>query len=270
MKSDLFWAAVFVVLVVIWMLYRPRRHPANAETQVAPPISTERKSPNFDERNSDITHLVLHYTAMATAAEALDRLCDAHPPEGLSKVSSHYLVDEEGKIYRLVDESKRAWHAGVSYWRGDRNLNGSSIGIEIANPGDRPFPAAQMDAVRQLCQWIVQRHDIDNRNVIGHSDVAPGRKPDPGPFFDWRGLAAAGVGVWPKPEAQDYETSKNWNDRQVRQALSRVGYTSDADLKVVIDAFQRHFHPEVFSTPEKVGVMNSESAARLAWLVRKG
>ena len=149
-------------------------------------------SPNFDERDARVSMLVLHYTGMEDAASAIARLRD---PE--AKVSCHYLVDEDGRILRLVDEGKRAWHAGRSYWRGIHGVNAASIGIEIVNPGHefgyRPFPEEQMDALVPLVADIVRRHGIWPSNVVGHSDVAPDRKQDPGELFDWALLARHGV-----------------------------------------------------------------------------
>lgn len=155
-------------------------------------------SPNFDERERPIDMIVLHYTGMKTAQEAIDRLRD---PE--AKVSAHYVLDEDGTLYNLVDESKRAWHAGVSKWRGVDNVNHNSIGIEIVNPGHewgyRPFTKAQYDVLIPLCQQLKARYNIPDENIIGHSDVAPGRKQDPGELFDWKLLADNGLGLWPRP-----------------------------------------------------------------------
>ena len=157
----------------------------------------ELPSPNFDSREGqEIDMLVLHYTGMKTAQEALDRLCDP-----AAKVSAHYVVDEDGTVYRLVAEENRAWHAGVSSWRGASNVNQRSIGIEIVNPGHefgyRAFPKAQMETVAALCKGILSRHAIAARNVVAHSDIAPVRKEDPGELFDWKGLAELGIGLWP-------------------------------------------------------------------------
>ena len=144
--------------------------------------------------------LILHYTGMQTAQEAIDRLRDP-----AARVSSHYVVDEDGAVLRLVPEERRAWHAGVSYWRGHSGLNGRSIGIEIVNPGHewgyRDFPVLQLAAVCDLCLAILSRHPIPARNVVAHSDVAPDRKEDPGERFDWRSLAENGVGLWPEERA---------------------------------------------------------------------
>jgi N-acetylmuramoyl-L-alanine amidase len=155
-------------------------------------------SPNHEARpeGAVIDTLVLHYTGMRSGAEAIARLCDP-----AAKVSAHYVVEEDGAVFRLVAEERRAAHAGISHWRGRSALNGNSIGIEIVNPGHewgyRPFPALQMAAVCDLCLEIMGRHPIDPRNVVAHSDIAPDRKQDPGELFDWQGLAANGVGLWP-------------------------------------------------------------------------
>ena len=156
------------------------------------------ESPNFDARppGARIDMLVLHYTGMVSAEAAIERLCDP-----AAKVSAHYLIDEDGAVRRLVDENHRAWHAGEASWRGKSDINARSLGIELVNPGHefgyRPFPEAQMAALEALAQDILARHTIEARNVVGHSDVAPRRKTDPGELFDWRRLAEAGIGLWP-------------------------------------------------------------------------
>lgn len=138
--------------------------------------------------------MVLHYTAMASCAEALERLCD---PE--AEVSAHYLIDEDGTLYALVAEADRAWHAGAGAWAGEDDVNSRSIGIELANPGNRPFAEPQMDALERLLSDLLHRHGLPPQAVIGHSDMAPDRKGDPGPRFDWRRLALQGLAVWPDP-----------------------------------------------------------------------
>lgn len=193
------------------------------------------RSPNFDDRpDRTIDHLVLHYTGMRIAAAAAARLCDPG-----ARVSSHYVVDEDGAVICLVREEKRAWHAGVSYWRGVRALNDRSIGIEIVNPGHewgyRPFPQAQMAAVLALCAGILRRHPIPKRNVVGHSDIAPDRKQDPGELFPWAWLAAQGVGLWTEEVAAPGDISED---------LAAIGYDMGCPLPVVVAAFQRHFLPE--------------------------
>ena len=257
--------AAVVAAVLLWKRWRSTKPAGGIQTRVLTPLKIlEHPSPNFNDRGgATISFLILHYTAMNTAQEALDRLSDP-----AAKVSAHYLVDEDGTIYRLVADDKSAWHAGVSFWSGNANLNGKSIGIEIANPGDRPFPPAQMAAVTQLCQQIVTAHGIAARHVLAHSDIAPTRKQDPGRFFDWRELASEGIGIWPVPSANDYERSRKWVQTDLRRALSAYGYNPDDDFKFVVTAFQRHFQPEVFQTPVKVGVADGQTAARLACLLR--
>ncbi len=187
-------------------------------------------SPNFDGREgADVAFLVLHYTGMRSCGEAVARLRDP-----AAKVSSHYVVDEDGTVYRLVEEGMRAWHAGVSYWRGVRGLNDTSVGIEIVNPGHefgyRAFAEAQMAAVLALSRGIIARHGIEARNVVGHSDIAPDRKQDPGELFEWKWLAGNGVGVWTDEVAAPGDVM--WD-------LAAIGY--DVGVPDVVLAFQRHF-----------------------------
>lgn len=214
-------------------------------------------SPNFNSReNHAIDMLVLHYTGMRSGAAAIDRLCDA-----TAKVSAHYVVEEDGRVFGLVEETDRAWHAGVSYWRGATNINQRSIGIEIVNPGHeygyRAFPKAQMESVAELCKDILSRHNIPVRNVVGHSDVAPSRKTDPGELFDWKWLAEQGVGILPpsspegegrgeglSPQAQTSQLiapSPHPNPLpQGERELREFGYDT-SDLPATITAFQRRF-----------------------------
>ena len=202
-------------------------------------------SPNFDERPggpADIDMLILHYTGMQTGQAALDRLRDPG-----AKVSSHYVVEEDGRIFRLVPEPLRAFHAGVSFWRGRHTLNGVCIGIEIVNPGHewgyRPFPTVQMAAVKNLCLDILGRHAIPPRNVVGHSDVAPNRKQDPGELFDWQSLAHAGIGAWPEDDGRMHAP----NEEAARAALDAIGYDATMPLEILLLAFQRHFLPHTLS-----------------------
>lgn len=198
----------------------------------------EQPSPNFnDRRDGDhVTMLVLHYTGMQSGTAALERLCD---PE--AAVSAHYLIEEDGRIFRLVAEEKRAWHAGVGFWRGESDINSRSVGIEIVNPGHefgyRPFPAAQMKSVVALSRDIVARHQIAPINVIGHSDLAPSRKMDPGELFDWPLLAAEDVGICCVPDTEDVPTKDQFLDD-----LRAIGYDMD-DPSACIIAFQRHWVP---------------------------
>ncbi|NKE48375.1 N-acetylmuramoyl-L-alanine amidase [Roseomonas frigidaquae] len=207
-------------------------------------------SPNQDERPQPVDMLVLHYTGMRSGAEAIARLRDP-----ASRVSSHYVVEEDGAVFRLVPEDRRAWHAGISHWRGQDLLNGRSIGIEIVNPGHefgyRPFPALQMAAVCDLCLEILSRHAIAPRDVVAHSDIAPDRKDDPGELFDWRGLAANGVGLWPEGGAVP--------DADAPTLLARIGYRADLPLPVLLRAFQRRWRPTRID-----GQADAETLARLA------
>lgn len=195
-------------------------------------------SPNHDERppGTPIDMLVLHYTGMASARAALDRLCDP-----AARVSSHYVVEEDGLVWSLAPEARRAWHAGVSFWRGHRTLNDRSVGIEIVNPGHewgyRPFPALQMEAVCDLCLDILARHPIPARNVVGHSDIAPDRKQDPGELFDWEGLARNGVGLWPDPT----DAPAPPDSPALADSLARIGYDPAFDPAVTLRAFERHW-----------------------------
>lgn len=229
----------------------------------------ERPSPNFNERVGEGVPdiLIMHYTGMQTCEAAVMRLTDP-----VARVSSHYTVDEDGTIYRHVAEEMRAWHAGVSHWRGATDVNSRSVGIEIVNPGHefgyRAFPDAQIEAVIRLSQGIVSRHAIPARNVIGHSDIAPGRKTDPGELFPWKQFADAGLGVWVEPKA-GREASLARPDSgarvgELQMLLVRYGYglevTSvyDEPTEIVVSAFQRHFRPARFD-----GVADAETLAIL-------
>lgn len=197
-----------------------------------------RPSPNHGPRppGRSVDMLVLHYTGMPTAAAALDRLCDA-----AAQVSAHYLIDEDGTVFALVPEERRAWHAGVSCWRGAGDVNDRSVGIELVNPGHefgyRPFPEAQMLALRELAAGILGRHPIPPRNVLGHSDVAPIRKQDPGELFDWQRLAGWGIGLWP-PQGGAAAAG------ELAALLAAYGYDAEAPLAAAVTAFQRHFRPD--------------------------
>jgi N-acetylmuramoyl-L-alanine amidase len=208
-----------------------------------------RPSPNHNERQRPISMLVLHYTGMETASGALDRLCD-----GSAEVSSHYVVDEDGTAWSLVPEGCRAWHAGAAFWRGETDVNSASIGIEIVNPGHefgyRPFPEAQMRTVEALAADILARHPIPAWNVVGHSDVAPRRKQDPGELFDWRRLARAGIGLFPASTAAPSAAPG--------ADLARIGYETE-DLGATVTAFQRRFRPGQID-----GVLDTETRAVIA------
>jgi N-acetylmuramoyl-L-alanine amidase len=194
----------------------------------------DRPSPNHDERNASIDMLVLHYTGMASAEAALSRLTDP-----AAKVSAHYTIDEAGVIHAHVPETRRAWHAGVSHWAGATDINARSIGIELVNPGHefgyRVFPEDQIASLITLCHSILVRHPIPSWRVLGHSDVAPERKEDPGELFPWKRLALAGIGLWPERRPSNLGP----------ESLARYGYDPDAPLERTITAFQRHFRPNL-------------------------
>ncbi len=204
-------------------------------------VHRERLSPNFSERTLPITMVVLHYTEMKPFETAIDRLCD--PEAG---VSAHYVISEEGEVTLLVPEDKRAWHAGISYWRGIRDVNSASIGIELDHPGHglgyRPFADAQIDALVPLLHSIVQRYDIPRANVVGHSDVAPQRKTDPGELFPWERLAEYRLCL-PRPQKLEQGDPFD-NDAAFYLALERFGYDITDGHKVV-EAFQRRWRPEI-------------------------
>jgi len=212
----------------------------------------DQPSPNHDGRGDrTIDMLVLHYTGMRSAQEALARLCDP-----AAKVSAHYTIDEDGTVYVHVPEARRAWHAGLGHWAGASDINARSIGIELINPGHefgyRAFPDTQIAALTTLCHSILMRHPIPSWRVLGHSDVAPARKEDPGELFPWQQLAKAGVGLWPQAIAGDLNAS----------ALAQFGYDPDAPQDKVIAAFQRHFRHKKLD-----GQWDSECAGLLASLL---
>jgi N-acetylmuramoyl-L-alanine amidase len=213
-------------------------------------------SPNFDERSLPISMVVLHYTGMADAASAITRLTD---PD--AKVSAHYLVAEDGEIVRMVDERHRAWHAGRSFWRRVTDINSASIGIEIVNPGHewgyRPFPESQMEALLPLLKDIVDRYGIERVNVVGHSDIAPARKVDPGELFDWERLARLGLAL-KRPKAT---ADPHWTDGGTLLALERFGYDISSG-EAAVRAFQRRFRPEGID-----GVIDGQTRAILLALL---
>jgi N-acetylmuramoyl-L-alanine amidase len=233
------------------------------------PAIRELPSPNHDSRGDAIAGtppidmLVLHYTGMQSGAAALDRLRDP-----AARVSAHYVADEDGTVWRLVPEERRAWHAGVSYWMGGTALNTVSIGIEVVNPGHewgyRAFPAAQMDAVEALCRDIVSRRRIPAYRVVGHSDIAPTRKADPGELFDWPRLARAGIGLWPEPAAEARRRRGRGvgivERAQALSDLARIGYeVVPGNEAPPLAAFQRRFRADRWD-----GKIDGETASRLA------
>lgn len=234
-------------------------------------------SPNFDDRTRPISLLVLHYTGMESGAAALERLCCEE-----AKVSAHYVVEKDGRIFQLVGEEDRAWHAGVSEWQGETNINSASIGIEIVNGGHNwpladgalpPYPDAQINALIPLCKAIMSRHNISARGVLGHSDIAPARKQDPGEHFPWAGLAAAGIGRYPLSIEPDRRVLFGAGSRDrgvaiVQRGLAETGYSArvtgvmDDDTRLVVAALQRRYRPAQVD-----GVVDIETMEIVKWLV---
>ncbi|WP_300531594.1 N-acetylmuramoyl-L-alanine amidase [Maricaulis sp.] len=207
-------------------------------------------SPNFNDRKLPVSLIILHYTGMKDGPTALARMCDED-----AQVSAHYMVEEDGRIFRLVAEDKRAWHAGVSSWGGKSDINSASVGIEIVNGGHDfglpDFPQVQIDAVIALTREVMQRHRIKPAQVIGHSDIAPGRKIDPGEVFPWNQLVSAGCALSPadlRPDGLDCEA-----------ALKAIGYGLEPGLPAVVEAFQRRYRPASIT-----GIIDDETEALIA------
>lgn len=236
----------------------------------------EAPSPNFDARRGPPDAIVLHYTGMQSGEAAIARLRD---PE--ARVSSHYVVEEDGRIFRLVEEARRAWHAGVGAWQGETDFNAVSIGVEIVNPGHewgyRAFPEAQVQAVIALVGDIRSRWSVPHVRIIGHSDYAPSRKEDPGELFPWKRLAEAGHGLWFEPAAERVAALGGLlqpGDGGVgvlvlRSGLHRLGYgidpagEYDEALRQTVVAFQRHWRPDRID-----GIADGETRARLVGLLQ--
>lgn len=222
---------------------------------------TPHPSPNSDDRPAPgkVFFVILHYTGMPSADAALTRLCDP-----AAKVSAHYLIAEDGDILQLVDENKRAWHAGQSAWGKMTQLNDTSIGIELVNPGHQwgyhPFPAAQITACAALVRTIMTHHDIAPSHILGHSDIAPLRKEDPGELFPWQEMAQQGIGVW----QHQFAAVDTVDMVTVRTLLRQIGYVCsngkdyDRELRLCLLAFQRHWYPENLS-----GLPDEGTLARL-------
>jgi N-acetylmuramoyl-L-alanine amidase len=229
-------------------------------------------SPNFNARSGPPDMIVLHYTGMASGEAALARLRDP-----ASEVSAHYLVEEDGRIFALVPEERRAWHAGRAFWAGQSDINAISVGVEIVNPGHewgyRDFPQTQIEAVIELVGEIRSRWTIEDGRILGHSDVAPDRKTDPGERFPWKRLAEAGHGLWveppPAPGPPLGPGDRGLGVLVVKGALARLGYAVDpverydAALAVTVSAFQRHWAPHRLD-----GVADGATRSRLLALAR--
>jgi N-acetylmuramoyl-L-alanine amidase len=234
----------------------------------------EAPSPNFEPRKAPPDMIVLHYTGMRTGEEALARLRD---PE--ARVSSHYVVEEDGRVFRLVPEERRAWHAGASFWKGERDVNTASVGVEIVNPGHefgyRPFPDVQVASVIALVADIRTRWMVEDDRIVGHADVAPDRKEDPGELFPWKRLAEAGHGLWVEPPAAPGaplgEGEEGAGVFALQAGFTRLGYDCapsgrfDAHTAAVVRAFQRHWRQAKVD-----GIADGETRARLIGLLRLG
>ncbi len=229
-------------------------------------------SPNFDARTAPPDMIVLHYTGMKSGEAALARLTDP-----ASKVSAHYLIEEDGRLYALVPEERRAWHAGVAFWAGVTDVNGASIGIEMVNPGHEfgycPYPDDQIAALVDLLDAIRGRWTIPDARILAHADVAPARKADPGELFPWRALAAAGHGLWaeppPAPGAPLALGAEGPGVLALQAGLARLGYAGrpsgryDDDTRALVTAFQRHWVQSRFD-----GIADGATRARLIAVLR--
>ncbi len=219
-------------------------------------------SPNFNDRKNGglIDMLILHYTDMLDPFETLQRMQD---PE--IEVSAHYMIDMNGDVYQLVDEEKRAWHAGLSYWKGITDVNSHSIGIEICNPGHSngyvDFPEIQMASLITLCHGIIERHNIPAMNIIGHSDIAPSRKIDPGERLAWDILASQKIGFVPDRTTLSIDQT-DYSEEDITEYLTKIGYNPNDLNKDKISAFQRHYMPEIFlekAQNHRIGVVDDET-----------
>ncbi len=221
-------------------------------------------SPNFGERadGAKPSLIIIHYTGMETGKAALERLCDP-----ASKVSAHFFIGEAGAVLNLVKHDKRAWHAGRSYWRGETDINSHSIGIELVNKGHEfgyeEFSEAQIRSLVDLCREMMRKYNIPADGVLAHSDVAPGRKLDPGEKFPWQALARKGIGLWPDPQPQDFDAKGDFDEW-----LLAYGYNPEAGAQERLYAFYQHFYPEKAGDPQHVPPPDKESHARLSALLR--
>lgn len=240
-----------------------------------PTINATYQSPNFNDRTLPISIVVLHYTAMVPAKPVLD-----HFQNPQSQVSAHFVIDEDGKTYQMVDYGKRAWHAGISHWGGIQNVNSASIGIELVNPGFGPdyrdYSSPQMQAVQGILGYAVPHYNIMPWNIVAHSDVAPTRKQDPGHRFPWQSLHQAGFGLWPQADNSSMLITQAINTTAFYENLIDYGYTSlalnatDEVKRATTLAFQRHFQPELFTQKTlPVGIPDAVTVYRLENLLQQ-
>lgn len=230
------------------------------------------KSPNFGERagGQNASMAIIHYTGLESAEQALAWLCDPG-----KEVSAHYVIDEVGRLHHLVDNDKRAWHAGLSSWEGEADINSASIGIELVNPGHefgyKEFPQKQVDVLVALLSDLVAGYSIRPNHILGHSDVAPGRKQDPGHLFPWQQLSEKGFGLWPHPNEHDYQAAEDivLDVGRVQGLLVGFGYTANASHEELFMAFHRHFYPEKFDCGGAPDQVDIASVAKLLSLLRQ-
>lgn len=211
-------------------------------------------SPNFDKRREGAgpDYIIFHFTGTANAEEAANVYLDGKRDEDVGRVSPHYMIDEGGRITRFVDEKDRAWHAGLSYWQGLTDMNSHSIGIELVNEGYNnnfpPFPIPQIESLKALSKDIMRRHGIPAHHILGHSDIAPGRKNDPGPAFPWRQFAREGIGVWPDVTRDDAAQALEFLSRASHEAVFKehliaIGYNPESSVHDLRQAFDMHYCP---------------------------
>ncbi len=213
--------------------------------------------------------IVLHYTGMKTAKGALDRLCDP-----AAEVSAHYFIDEDGVCLQLVDDDKRAWHAGASYWAGETDINSHSIGIEIVNPGHefgyQPFPEKQLTTLAALCKIKIEEWSISPASILAHSDITPARKQDPGELFPWQRLAEQDIGLWPAPQEMDVEAAVDLVNNQdaLHELFVSFGYNPMGDFGDIVTAFHRRYAPGTFKKGADPASPTAETVAKLLSLLR--
>jgi N-acetylmuramoyl-L-alanine amidase len=237
-------------------------------------------SPNFNDRAGGIqpTILILHYTGTSTGQEAEDYYMNTKTDPKAGPISPHYMIERDGSVTQFVEEGKRAFHAGKSWWNGETDINSHSIGIELVNPGHDKgyldFTPEQMESLSKLVKDILTRNDIPPHRILGHSDVFPHVtvdriKPDPGEKLNWAWLASEGIGLWPQPDKDDYDMAAVLyaDPVSLRQAFTEYGYDPNGSDHDVIAAFQRHFQPEAYAQ-KRQGLADDDTAARLHWLLK--
>ncbi len=235
-------------------------------------VPIQHLSPNYNERKKEISMVIVHYTAMRNADEALKRLCSPDQQQEINgsivygRVSAHYLIADNGTLYQLVDDKYRAWHAGVSYWQGERDINSASLGIELDNPGGKPFSSPQMGMLIALLHDLSARYEIRPDLLLGHSDVAPARKQDPGELFPWDLLYWHGLGLWAAPPLVTHP--QPCEALVLQEALANFGYecssvgTWDPTSQAALIAFHRHYMPQ-----HPLGVASLETLDHLRLLM---